>query len=191
MMRRAVEVVRRVEDAGGQVGELSVNVSFSRLQDPDLIESIRELPSLRARLTFEIVETVVLDEISAAHLWAIDQLRERGIGLAIDDFGTGHASILGLTRLRPDKLKIDKQMIRPILTSPEHKAILRAVIDMASSLGIGTVAEGVETEEEISILSDMGVDALQGFAFTQPMSGVLLERHLLGDGRANRGFAER
>lgn len=180
VMLRAAEIVCRIEEAGGDLCELAVNVSFSRLQDPGLIESISELPNLRARLTFEIVETVVLDEISPAHFFAIDTLRERGIGMAIDDFGTGHASILGLTRLRPDKLKIDKQMIQPILVSPDHRAILRAVIDMARSLGIATIAEGVETEEEVRLLAEMEVDALQGFAFTRPMPGAALQDYLLG-----------
>jgi diguanylate cyclase (GGDEF)-like protein len=186
MMLKAVKAIRQIEDTGGNVQELAVNVSFSRLQDPGLIDSIRGLPSLQARLTFEIVETVVLDDISTAQSWMIDQLRESGIGMAIDDFGTGHASILGLTRLRPDKLKIDKQMIRPILTSPDHKAILHAVIEMARSLGIATIAEGVETEKEAKVLSEMGVDALQGFAFTRPMSAEMLAQYLVRSEQTNR-----
>lgn len=190
ILRSAVDAVKEIERSGGDVGEVSVNLSFWRLRDPGLVDSILDLPELRARLTFEIVETVIFDEISPAELWSIDKLRDRGIGIAIDDFGTGHASILGLTRLRPDKLKIDQQMVRPIMSSPEHVAVLRSIVTMARSLGIATVAEGVETAEEARLLSDMAVDALQGFAFTHPMSADSLAGYLsaeFGNGAVARG----
>ncbi|KPQ10408.1 MAG: EAL domain [Rhodobacteraceae bacterium HLUCCA09] len=179
MMRRAVDIVRGIEAEGGQVGELAINVSFSRLRDPGLVESVLMLPAMRARLTFEIVETVVFDELEQTELWALDRLRERGVGIAIDDFGTGHASIIGLTRLRPDKLKIDRQMVMPMLVSPEHRALVRSMVEMACCLGIYTVAEGVETEDEARILRQMGVCALQGFAYGQPMPADALRERLV------------
>jgi diguanylate cyclase (GGDEF)-like protein len=177
MMRRSVDVIRDIEANGGDVAELSVNVSFSRLRDPKLVETVLDLPPMRARLCFEIVETVLYDQIAQAELWALDTLREHGVCIAIDDFGTGHASIVGLTRVRPEKLKIDRQLVQPIVTSRTHLNIVRAVVDMARKLDIRTVAEGVETEREARLLREIGVDGFQGFAFSRPVAADVLKRH--------------
>ena len=92
-----------------------------------------------------------------------------GIGIEIDDFGTGHASIAGVLALRPDRLKIDRMFTSDIDSKPARRDLMRGLIEMATSAGAATVVEGVETEAEAKILSDLGADVLQGYAFARPM----------------------
>ncbi|MEM6759515.1 MAG: bifunctional diguanylate cyclase/phosphodiesterase [Pseudomonadota bacterium] len=169
ILQRACADVRRLEQAGFDIRELSVNVSFSRLHDPNLKAEIDALPAMRARLVFEIVETVILDEMSTEQNMMLDAMREKGIGVAIDDFGTGHASIVALTQILPDKLKIDRQMIVSVTECEMNRSVLQSVLTMVNGLNIETVAEGVEFEEEAALLAAMGVDQLQGFLFSRPM----------------------
>ncbi|MFZ2099042.1 MAG: EAL domain-containing protein, partial [Oricola sp.] len=92
-----------------------------------------------------------------------------GIDIEIDDFGTGYASIVSLIHLHPTRLKIDRQLITPIVGSASQRRLVASIIDIGQSLGIKVVAEGVETMEHAAILRDLGCDALQGYAFARPM----------------------
>ncbi|MDB5621602.1 MAG: hypothetical protein JWR39_165, partial [Devosia sp.] len=107
--------------------------------------------------------------------WNIDQLKELGIDVEIDDFGTGYASIVSLQRLRPRRLKIDRQLVRPITAEPAQRQLLASIVDIGKSMGIQVVAEGVETLEQAALLRELGCDILQGYAFARPMSRDDLE----------------
>jgi diguanylate cyclase (GGDEF)-like protein len=169
VMRATVDQIRDIEAAGHDVHEVSVNLSLERLRDPSLIESLDALPEMSATLTFEIVESVFLDDAEDALTWQLDALRERDVRLSVDDFGTGHASVVALTRLAPDELKIDRELIRPIVDDPRQCALVRSIIEMGKALGISTLAEGVETMAHADILADLGASSLQGFALGKPM----------------------
>lgn len=95
-------------------------------------------------------------------------MRAKGIGIELDDFGTGHASVVALTELRPDRLKIDKTFVLP-LPDPGYEKLVRAIVSMGLSMGIPATAEGVETEDQARVLRALGVDTLQGFHFSHPM----------------------
>ncbi|MEE3101763.1 MAG: EAL domain-containing protein, partial [Pseudomonadota bacterium] len=112
--------------------------------------------------------TLVEDESDAFH-FNLDRLREAGIEVEIDDFGSGHASIVGLMQLAPDALKIDRRLIAPIASSARARSVIRAIIEIAETLNIATVAEGVETPEQARILRDLGCGVLQGFLFSRPV----------------------
>lgn len=178
IMKKAAQQVCALEQQGLDIGKLSVNVSFARLRDPLLVETTLTLPEMRAELALEIVETVLIDKLSVRDQWMIDKLRERAIRIEIDDFGTGHASLVALTRLRPDRVKIDRELVAPIVQSAEQRLIVRAIIDMASALGVATTAEGVETPEQAALLKEMGVTSLQGFLFSRPMPSEELSAYL-------------
>ena len=106
-------------------------------------------------------------------------LTAAGISVAIDDFGTGYSSLSHLRTLPIDRLKIDQSFVREIADSRDCFAITEATIRLASSLGILTIAEGVETEQQRAILRQMHVHATQGFLIARPMSGRDFERWLL------------
>ena len=97
--------------------------------------------------------------------WNVEQIKQLGIDVEIDDFGTGYASIVGLLKLQPRRLKIDRQLVVPILKSPQQRQVVSSIIEIGKSLGIEVVAEGVETMEHARVLKGLGCDILQGFAF--------------------------
>jgi diguanylate cyclase (GGDEF)-like protein len=158
--------------AGLVVPKISVNVSSKRLNDKELISSLRQLNIRPGTLSFELVEAIFLDETDDVVEWNIAQIKALGIDIEIDDFGTGHASIVGLLKLNPMRLKIDRQFITPVLSSPEHSKLVGSIVEIGKSLGIEVTAEGVETMEQASLLRELGCDILQGHAFAGPMTAT-------------------
>ena len=157
---------------GLNVPRISVNVSARRLQDSELINGLRNLDIPRNALSFELVESIFLDENDDLITWNVNQIKELGIDVEIDDFGTGYASIVSLQKLKPRRLKIDRQLIKPIVVSKKQRRLIESIIEIGKSLDIEIVAEGVETMEHAAILKDIGCGILQGFAFAKPMSAA-------------------
>ncbi len=158
------------EKLGLGVPKIAVNVSARRLQDEQLIESLKHLDFEPERLAFELVESIFLDETDDMVRWNADQIKELGIDIEIDDFGTGYASIVSLMKLKPKRLKIDRQLVGPIVSSTQQRRLVQSIVDIGRSLGIEVVGEGVETMEHAAILRDLGCSLLQGYAFAAPMS---------------------
>jgi diguanylate cyclase (GGDEF)-like protein/PAS domain S-box-containing protein len=178
ILKSALADYRGWQRMGGIVPEIAVNVSFRRLLDDQLLESLKTLDMPQGVVSFELLESIYLDDVEDIVGWNIAGIRDLGIGLSIDDFGTGHASILGLLRLRPDQLKIDRQFLEGIETSNSQRGLVRSLIDIGKSLGITVVAEGVETQMQAGILTELGCDLLQGFALARPMSAESLAGEL-------------
>jgi len=170
--------LRRWDDMGLDVPRASVNVSLRRLDDQGLVASLRGLDIAPGRIAFELIESIYLDERDGVVGWNIDQIKELGIDIEIDDFGTGYASIVSLQKLHPNRLKIDRQLVDPILREPAQRRLVASIVDIGKSMGIEVVAEGVETMEHAEILRDLGCDILQGYAFARPMSRDRLEDFL-------------
>ena len=97
--------------------------------------------------------------------WNIEQIKELGIDIEIDDFGTGYASIVSLMRLKPSRLKIDQQLIKPISDIRDAAPAGQSIVDIGRSLDIEVLGEGVETMEHAEILRNLGCSMLQGYAF--------------------------
>jgi diguanylate cyclase (GGDEF)-like protein/PAS domain S-box-containing protein len=164
------------------VPKASVNVSAKRLHDEALIDSLRSLPIEPGTLSFELVESIFMDDNDDLTTWNVEQIKELGIDIEIDDFGTGYASILSLIKLSPSRLKIDRQFIMPIVRSKAQRRLVGSIVEIGRSLGIEVLAEGVETMEHARILRDLGCNGLQGYAFARPMSS----EDLVGFLRARR-----
>ena len=158
--------------AGLQVPKASVNVSARRLHDEELIKSLREMNIKPGTISFELVESIFLDENDELVTWNVEQIKELGIDIEIDDFGTGHASIVSLLKLKPRRLKIDRQLIWPVIRSSGQRQLVGSIIEIGKSLGIEVLAEGVETMEHARVLKKLGCNALQGYAFARPMSAA-------------------
>ena len=159
----------RWKAAGISIPKMSVNVSAGRLNDANLMRSLDGLSFEPGTLSFELLESIFLDEKNDLIASNFERLRKMGIDIEIDDFGTGYASIVSLIHLRPKRLKIDRQLILPITHSESQRRLVASIIEIGQSLGIKVVAEGVETMEHARILRDLGCDALQGYAFAAPM----------------------
>ncbi|NVD41690.1 EAL domain-containing protein [Ensifer sp. HO-A22] len=170
ILEQALFQIYRWEANGIHIPKVSVNLSYARLHDEGLIDRLEKLQIPRGRVSFELLESISFDESDITVLSNIRRIKELGIDIEIDDFGTGYASILSLLKLTPRRLKIDRQLILPILNSPTEKRLVESIIDIGTSLGIEVIAEGVETLEHARILQELGCHGLQGYAFARPMS---------------------
>lgn len=156
--------------AGFRPPKISFNISAGRLQDLRLAQAARGLQRRGVRVSYELLESILLEEVDAAVLHNLDHAREAGILVEVDDFGSGHASILGLQRIRPDVLKIDRRLISMVADADTATDLVRAIVGMARSLSIATTAEGVETEAQARTLRGIGCDVFQGFLFSRPLA---------------------
>ena len=154
---------------GLTVPRLSVNVSAKRLLEDDLIEGLLDLKIPNGALSFELLESVFLDDAEDRIVWNIDMLKEMGIEVEMDDFGSGHASIVSLIKLSPDAIKIDRALIGAITVDEARRNLVRSIIEIGKSLNVRVVAEGVETLGHAGLLRDLGCDVLQGFVFSRPI----------------------
>ncbi|MDH6264663.1 diguanylate cyclase (GGDEF)-like protein/PAS domain S-box-containing protein [Rhizobium sp. SG_E_25_P2] len=155
---------------GSSAPKISFNISVRRLSDPELLTKLDRLPIPPEKISFELLETIFLDDSEGDLAANIEALRSRGFGLEIDDFGSGHASVIGLLKVKPNTLKVDRALIKPIVENREQRQLVQAIIEIGHSLGMKVTAEGVETAAHIDMLRDMNCDMLQGFALAKPMS---------------------
>jgi diguanylate cyclase (GGDEF)-like protein len=160
-------------DAAGFPGSphIAVNVSPLQFRRPGLVEAVAEALSLSGlapdRLELEITETVLLDD-SETTRETLHRLRALGARIAIDDFGTGYSSLRMLRGFPFDKIKIDQSFIRDLGISPDARSIVNAISGLGRALGMGTTAEGVETEEQLAALTEEGCTEAQGYLFSRP-----------------------
>lgn len=157
------------------IPKFSVNVSSRRLHDPLLTKTLDGLDIEPGTVSFELLESIFLDDSDETVMSNLARLRKLGIDIEIDDFGTGHASIISLLRVSPSTLKVDRELVRLLPQSLEQRKLLSSIIDIGRSLNIKVVAEGVETWEHIRILRDMGCDSLQGYALCRPLPSEKIE----------------
>jgi diguanylate cyclase (GGDEF)-like protein/PAS domain S-box-containing protein len=159
--------------------EVSVNISPAQFRQPDLVQIVRgalQDSGLEPhRLELEVTESVLIQQPDAAAK-LLDDLKGLGVRVAMDDFGTGYSSLSYLQRFHFDKIKIDRSFIWAIGKEPTAKAIVRAVINLADSLGMVTCAEGVETDEQLGALRHEGCSEVQGYLFGKPMPAAEFAR---------------
>jgi EAL domain-containing protein (putative c-di-GMP-specific phosphodiesterase class I) len=127
----------------------------------------------RTRLTVEITESGLIDDLAAA-AGLLATLRGAGCRVAIDDFGTGYSSLAYLKALPLDYLKIDKRLAQDIAGTARDRVVVRGVIEMARSLGLAVIAEGVETPEQLDLLAKEGCNYYQGFLCAEALSSEAL-----------------
>jgi EAL domain-containing protein (putative c-di-GMP-specific phosphodiesterase class I) len=151
--------------------KVAVNLSPREFQQGDLPELVFAILSETGlspnRLEIEITETAIFADMSRA-LSILRRLKALGISIAMDDFGTGYASLATLQAFPFDKIKIDRSFVGQVETSPQAAVIVRAVLGLGRSLGIGVVAEGVETAEQMRFLVGENCEELQGYLFGKP-----------------------
>jgi EAL domain-containing protein (putative c-di-GMP-specific phosphodiesterase class I) len=170
---------------------MAVNVSAMEFLDENFLKGLFAIlkdtrldPKL---LEVELTESVLMKRAESAAS-VLKTLRENGVQLAIDDFGTGYSSLSYLRKFPVDSLKIDQSFVRQITSSPDETSIVAAVISMGRSLKLRVVAEGVETQEELSFLQAHRCDEAQGYFFSRPVPpqqfAKLLEAGILETVRA-------
>ena len=172
VLREACRQARAWQDAGHRDLVLAVNLSPLQFARGNLVETVRlalaDSGANPALIELEITENVLVKDTEQV-LATVRQLHAMGLRLAIDDFGTGYSSLAYLRRFAVEKLKIDQSFVRDLPTDPDAGAIVRAVIQMAKSLKIAVLAEGVETADIAHDLRLLGCDYAQGYYFGRPM----------------------
>lgn len=183
VLRTAVSQLGQWHDAGWRELSMAVNLSAIQFRHTDLpgtvSQILRELGLDAQFLELELTESVAMLDPPAA-IATMNDLHHRGVRMAIDDFGTGYSSLSYLKKFQVSKLKIDRSFIRDIGTDPEDKAIISAVISMAKSLGMRTIAEGVETNEQLEFLQAHQCDEVQGYFFAQPLDALKFQEFMQG-----------
>jgi len=161
------------EIPGADRVRVSVNLSARQFQEPDLLDTVRDAiaesgiaPDL---LVLEITESLLMLDVDAAVV-TLRRLRELGVRIAIDDFGTGYSSLSYLRRFPIDILKIDKAFIDGITLDGDDATLAEAVVGLGQALRLQTVAEGIESADQKSMLSALGCDYGQGYLFARPGS---------------------
>ncbi|MDQ1512125.1 MAG: hypothetical protein QOG50_3969 [Actinomycetota bacterium] len=168
---------------------VSVNLSPRNLGEDDLVESIAHLLLLHnlppSSLVVEVTETAVMASPDRA-ADVMRRLRAIGVKISIDDFGTGHSSLAYLTTLPNDELKIDRSFIRAMSTDPNAETVVRAIVDLAGSLRLDVVAEGVETANDAEALREIGCTTGQGYLFSKPLAADAMTAWLEDHRSANQ-----
>jgi EAL domain-containing protein (putative c-di-GMP-specific phosphodiesterase class I) len=171
VLRTATRQLQAWMQAGHRL-TMAVNLSLVQFRQADLaqrIGSILDEAGLPAHhLELELTEGVAMTDPEAA-IAMMDKLHQRGILLSIDDFGTGYSSLNYLKRFKVYKVKIDQSFVRDITTDPDDRAIVSAIISMAGSLGMHTIAEGVETTGQLAFLQAQGCEEVQGYLYSRPV----------------------
>lgn len=152
---------------------IAVNFSARQFARPDLTKHIMEQVSQfnldPGAILIEITESAFMSDPEEATR-IVNDLKKAGFSLAIDDFGTGYSSLSYLHRFRVDQVKIDRSFVTGVASSTESRSIVRAIIAMCESLGLETLAEGVETQEQLDVLKELGCNKIQGYLISKPLS---------------------
>ncbi|TCS71904.1 PAS domain S-box-containing protein/diguanylate cyclase (GGDEF)-like protein [Sulfuritortus calidifontis] len=171
VLHEACRQARQWLDQGIALENIAVNVAGPQIQRSDFVATVRRvLGETRLppdRLEIEVTEGLVMDQAEST-VAVLKQLSDLGIFLSIDDFGTGYSSLAYLKRLPIDRLKIDRSFVRDLPMDEEDAAITRAVIALADSLGLRTIAEGVENEAQVALLNKLGCQQAQGYFYGRP-----------------------
>jgi PAS domain S-box-containing protein/diguanylate cyclase (GGDEF)-like protein len=153
----------------------SVNVSALQLRERDFVERViaatGAVPGESMPIDLELTESMLMHDLESS-TQKFETLRRAGLRIAIDDFGTGYSSLQHLARLPIDTLKIDRSFVQGIVDNPHDRSIVATIIQLAKQFAMSTVAEGVETDEQLSLLREMRCDQAQGYLFSKPVTAA-------------------
>lgn len=154
-------------------GQLAINIAAQQFDEEDLVanllDSCANFSIEPSQLSLEITESGIMDNPEKA-IAMTEVFKHQGLGLSIDDFGTGYSSLAYLKRFAADKIKIDISFVRDMLTSDNDRVIVATIIAMANTLGLETIAEGIENQDQIGALLAMGCTQGQGYYFDRPLA---------------------
>lgn len=173
VLREACRQNAEWQQAGLRPLRVAVNLSARQFRSGNLLDEIdaalAETGLPVNSLELEITESMVMDDPEEV-IKLLNAIHERGIHLALDDFGTGHSSLAYLKRFPIDCVKIDRAFIKDTPANTDDVAIARTIVAMAQALNLSTVAEGVETAEQLELLKNMGCNQIQGYYFSRPLA---------------------
>ncbi|MGZ5692160.1 MAG: bifunctional diguanylate cyclase/phosphodiesterase [Burkholderiales bacterium] len=181
-LRKAIEDYLRWRRAGLAAVRIAVNVSPLQLRHrgftADINQAIRVDAHAAAGLELEITESMIMADVGHS-IASLQAIRAMGVSIAIDDFGTGFSSLSYLSKLPVDTLKIDRSFVTDMTAGPQGLALVSTIINLAHSLKLKVVAEGIETEEQSRLLRLLNCDEMQGYLFSKPLPSEIFETRFL------------
>jgi EAL domain-containing protein (putative c-di-GMP-specific phosphodiesterase class I) len=183
VLKHACEQMKAWEDAGlhDLIPSVAVNVSPRQFRQSNFVETVADVLHKTGldstMLELELTESCLIDDVIATTT-KLNQIKEMGVKLSVDDFGTGYSSLSYLKHFPLDTLKIDRSFIMDIERDNSDATITSTIILMAQSLGLGVIAEGVESNRQLDILGSYGCETYQGFLFSHALSAGDLEIRL-------------
>lgn len=172
------QIYRWGQDRSTAHFQIAVNISAHQLHHPQFVEQVlsilQQTGANPQQLELELTESQLVQDLDSAII-KMKALKSKGLRLSLDDFGTGYSSLNHLKRLPLDQLKIDQSFVRDLLIDANDLSIVKAIIDMAHSLNLSVLAEGVETQEQRMMLEQLGCIFYQGYWFGHPMPVAQLE----------------
>jgi diguanylate cyclase (GGDEF)-like protein/PAS domain S-box-containing protein len=181
VMLESCRQIKAWQDLGLRL-QASINVSARQFREESFIDDIKTCIEIAGcdptLLEIEVTESMVMHDPEKV-VYLLHEIKELGIEISLDDFGTGHSSLAWLRKFPIDTIKIDRSFVSFLTTDQDDQAICKAVLALANSLGLKTVAEGVEALDQANLLEALGCDKLQGFYFFKPMPIEQLMPHLL------------
>jgi diguanylate cyclase (GGDEF)-like protein/PAS domain S-box-containing protein len=181
-LRKAVEDYGRWREAGLPVVRVAVNLSPLQLRSKDFVSEVTKIVARHEGagdgLELEITESLIMEDVRLS-IATLEAIRAMGIRIAIDDFGTGFSSLSYLSKLPIDTLKIDRSFVVDMADRPEGMSLVSIIINLAHSLNLTVVAEGVETEEQLRLLRLLSCNQIQGFLMSKPLAGKIFEQRYL------------
>lgn len=184
MLTLGLDALYNLTREGLETPQLSVNLSSATLRSPDLLGTVLDAMGWRglehAQLNIEILESTLLDDRSDTIGANINALAKAGFRIELDDFGTGHTALASLRQFPVHRIKIDRSLITMIDSDPSLQAITEGIFSLCQRLGVDTIAEGIETDAELAMLSQIGISKFQGYKLAKPMPYATLV-HWLSD----------
>ncbi len=169
---------------------LAINLSVCQICQDTFLDDLQEIldevgfDPRKSALEFEVTESMVINQLEQVRC-TLNELKEIGARVAVDDFGTGYASLSYLTRLPVNSLKIDRSFVERLTAHEDDRTLAEAIVAMAQSIGLSVIAEGVETQEQLSILKGFGCEEMQGFLYSVPLTAekftALLQDNHIGE----------
>ena len=193
VLERACRQLNEWADAGFALPRIAVNIAAQHFHQPDFVEQMFSIVHRHgidpAQIELELTETSLMAD--SEHMReSLAKLRDGGFGIAIDDFGTGYSCLAYLKRLPVSVLKIDRSFVSDLTESSDGRAICSVILSIARQLSMRCVAEGIETEDQLQILRELGCEDGQGYLFSPPVATEVVVKKLLPD-VADAGFAPR
>ncbi|KAE8177017.1 EAL domain-containing protein [Photobacterium carnosum] len=182
VMREVFTTIKQLKNKKLLKGRVAINLSSRQFENPNLINFVDNLSQSTGintnDFTFELTESTVMND-GEHTIQMLNAIKNLGFALSIDDFGTGYSSLSYLARFPLDELKIDRAFIKDIDTIPKQIILIENIINLGKSLNMSVVAEGIETHQQATLLSNLNCDYIQGFHFHRPMPKQELEALLL------------
>ncbi|WP_381437670.1 putative bifunctional diguanylate cyclase/phosphodiesterase [Sporosarcina soli] len=180
VLREACSQAKKWQESGYRTLRIAINMSAVQLEEPTILDKMKEILQETnvspESIEIELTESAFADREGLQEM--VQQMRELGVTVSIDDFGTGYSTFSYIKELPVDTVKIDKAFVNDIHVNEESRAIIKAIVTLANTIGLNVIAEGIECEEQVKVLNELGCREGQGYYYSKPTSATNCEKFM-------------